>query len=188
MMINKMGVSIKKLAIAMAFSVMCATTASQAIAADSASYTVSGSAGNWTLDFTFTNGLGINNLDIYFVGLNLPGGSYISAPANWGDYGGYIGFNITPLNYGVSIPDMIQDGESLGGFKVLATSASAPSSVDWFAYHYDWTGSGANYLGDGNPVFYGTALPVPEPETYAMLLAGLGLLGFMSRSRKSITV
>ena len=28
------------------------------------------------------------------------------------------------------------------------------------------------------------AAPVPEPETYAMLLAGLGLLGFMSRLRK----
>jgi len=28
------------------------------------------------------------------------------------------------------------------------------------------------------------ALPVPEPETYAMLLAGLGLLGFAARRRK----
>ncbi|WP_292996568.1 FxDxF family PEP-CTERM protein [Nitrosomonas sp.] len=26
--------------------------------------------------------------------------------------------------------------------------------------------------------------PVPEPETYAMLLAGLGLLGFVVRRRK----
>ena len=26
--------------------------------------------------------------------------------------------------------------------------------------------------------------PVPEPETYAFLLAGLGALGFMSRRRK----
>lgn len=26
--------------------------------------------------------------------------------------------------------------------------------------------------------------PIPEPETYAMLLAGLGLLGFMARRRK----
>jgi len=25
---------------------------------------------------------------------------------------------------------------------------------------------------------------VPEPETYAMLMAGLGLLGFMARRRK----
>ncbi|NHZ78834.1 PEP-CTERM sorting domain-containing protein [Massilia sp. CCM 8695] len=27
--------------------------------------------------------------------------------------------------------------------------------------------------------------PVPEPESYVMLLAGLGLIGFMSRRRKS---
>jgi hypothetical protein len=26
--------------------------------------------------------------------------------------------------------------------------------------------------------------PVPEPETYAMLLAGLGLMGFVARRRK----
>ena len=28
------------------------------------------------------------------------------------------------------------------------------------------------------------AAPIPEPETYAMILAGLGLLGFMSRRKK----
>jgi len=30
----------------------------------------------------------------------------------------------------------------------------------------------------------GLTSPVPEPETYAMLLAGLGLIGFMARRRK----
>jgi PEP-CTERM motif len=30
--------------------------------------------------------------------------------------------------------------------------------------------------------------PVPEPETYAMLLAGLGLIGFTARARKDIIV
>lgn len=29
--------------------------------------------------------------------------------------------------------------------------------------------------------------PVPEPETYAMLLAGLGLMGFIARRRKQIS-
>ena len=31
---------------------------------------------------------------------------------------------------------------------------------------------------------YGVTSPVPEPETYAMLLVGLGLLGFTARRRK----
>jgi hypothetical protein len=33
--------------------------------------------------------------------------------------------------------------------------------------------------------FYSSAAPVPEPETYAMMLAGLGLLGFVARRRKA---
>ena len=29
-----------------------------------------------------------------------------------------------------------------------------------------------------------TMAPIPEPETYAMMLAGLGLMGFVARRRK----
>lgn len=51
----------------------------------------------------------------------------------------------------------------------------------------------------GNPVYYGftagnglatdghfitSAVPAPEPETYALMLAGLGLLGVMTRRRQ----
>jgi hypothetical protein len=45
--------------------------------------------------------------------------------------------------------------------------------------------------GNANGMFGGTygvdmqLAPVPEPETYAMLLAGLGLVGFMSRRRNN---
>lgn len=36
----------------------------------------------------------------------------------------------------------------------------------------------------GAQFIYGAAVAVPEPETYAMLLAGLGLLGFAARRRR----
>ena len=57
----------------------------------------------------------------------------------------------------------------------------------------DWC-QPANHCGMGT--FYSVHLsdsiapppPVPEPETYVMLLAGLGLLGFMARRRKESAV
>lgn len=49
---------------------------------------------------------------------------------------------------------------------------------------------GMHYLAVANEVSNTTSVyslaPVPEPETYAMLLAGLGLLGFVARRRKSL--
>ena len=33
---------------------------------------------------------------------------------------------------------------------------------------------------------FSVTTPVPEPETYALLLAGLGVVGFMARRRKSV--
>jgi hypothetical protein len=51
------------------------------------------------------------------------------------------------------------------------------------------------HLGGNNQVlepkssgYYAMAVTsVPEPETYAMLMAGLGLVGFMARRRKQIS-
>jgi hypothetical protein len=49
--------------------------------------------------------------------------------------------------------------------------------------------AGEAYLNIHSTVFGGGEIrgflaPIPEPETYAMLLAGLGLLGFMARRRR----
>jgi hypothetical protein len=55
----------------------------------------------------------------------------------------------------------LADGTLLSGYSVSSASG------------FDWTSA------YGAPV----AAPIPEPETYAMLLAGLGLLGFVARRR-----
>jgi len=61
-----------------------------------------------------------------------------------------------------------------------------------FSFVADSTSSTLRFSGSGDNTYYGAALdnisvtaaPVPEPETYAMLVAGLGLLGFMARRKQ----
>ncbi len=65
----------------------------------------------------------------------------------------------------------------------LAALAPATVSTDWvYAQVGDSFGSYAsNKLDVGNPGYF--ALAVPEPETYALMLAGLGLVGMAVRKR-----
>lgn len=52
------------------------------------------------------------------------------------------------------------------------------------SYYYQITGNATGSLG-GFYSITSTVTPVPEPETYAMLLAGLGVVGSLYRRRKS---
>lgn len=95
-------------------------------------------------------------------------------------------------------------------FIALVNTAGNTCYVNWACGLYDAGGGnthlvnigaygGKGFAGDGFGNYaqgwasssYGVLLvrnavaPVPEPEVYAMLMAGLGLLGFMSRRKKA---
>ena len=53
------------------------------------------------------------------------------------------------------------------------------------AHTFEIYGTGAGTV-IGGTTFTAQTLAVPEPETYAMLMAGLGVVGFMARRKKKV--
>ena len=64
-----------------------------------------------------------------------------------------------------------------GGFRYLNSAL-----VDPLTLNFDWSDYSAQHL--AYTATFGTATAVPEPETYAMLLAGLGMMGVVARRRR----
>ena len=74
---------------------------------------------------------------------------------------------------------------SMGSFAFDSTAVNSSfTSLLAGDYYYQVTGAVVGNKGGGYQLFSEVA-PVPEPETYAMLLTGLGLVGFMVRRRKT---
>ncbi len=83
---------------------------------------------------------------------------------------------------------------ALGSGSFMATAATSGTTLDSDAISLanSWlntlTGSSGGYtltvLASATHQDQMMATPVPEPETYMMLLAGLGLMGFVARRRR----
>lgn len=95
------------------------------------------------------------------------------------------GLDITGLSlYNAAGDALVSSGTSLqsGNIDVWTISGSNLAAGDYYLQ------VNGNLVSDQAASFGGAvamAAPVPEPETYGMMLAGLGVLGFLARRRKS---
>jgi hypothetical protein len=122
--------------------------------------------------------------------LNAPWGLTI-APENWGAFGGAL--LVANFGDGTIAAYNVQTGESLGYLKDPNGNVISIDGIWGLTFGNGWS------LGDADSLYFTagpneerdgilgrlTVAPVPEPETYAMMLAGLGLVGFMARRRRS---
>jgi hypothetical protein len=166
--------------------------------------TITGSAGAWVHDFTVVNNLPNTNR-IYFFGVSLPTGRNIAGSPPAYDPNTWLTWDNQPYGGSATIYNNIwidlslgnlPPGSSLSGFKALDTGAVAATNIPFFVFAI-----GGNYTGPecincgGNPGFEGLVNGgtvrdvVPEPSSWAMLIAGFGLTGAaMRRRRRSVAV
>lgn len=119
---------------------------------------------------------------------------------------------LTAGGYGTFVTDVFQSAGGFGGFSAGTVSASTVDRINGtVGFNFGTTGIGAgqssnvleihtdatsyvsHWMGviDATGGFAaafapggdGTTPPIPEPETYALMLAGLGLLGFIGKRR-----
>jgi hypothetical protein len=108
------------------------------------------------------------------------------------------GFNsfTTKVAYNDSVGDIAPDTahRSLSGRTIgfsFEDGVSAGNSSNWLivftnAPAFARSGPVRLYEDGADVATTSAAIPVPEPETFAMLIAGLGLLGFIARRRRNL--
>ena len=130
-------------------------------------FNVSGATAGDVTDISFANGLN---------------GSFgVASPAGNSPFGNF--------TYGIFCTSSCTSGGSGGGYVDPLNFTVHNATISEFN-HLSSGGTGAYFAADvlnlsGNTGAIGaTVAAVPEPETYAMLLSGLGLIGFVARRRQ----
>ena len=140
---------------------------------------------NLTAPTTFTQVIGYfiysgNSGDIT-AGFN-PDDSHFRYHSNiWSNVSG----NLLPVNTGSFVGDVFSSDNTPGTFTWSDTGYDRIGSASQQnIYRMTYTLDAPLTLQAGTYWFGDNATMVPEPETYAMMLAGLGLMGFIARRRK----
>ena len=135
---------------------------------------ISGSPGNWLLDFAVSDHLGGTN-NLYLFGVVSSQRDITASPTGWDpnalngyNPSGYGGSNTNYNNVWLTGPfgsTTIVPGQTLSSFRVSSSDTAMPTNVRWMA-----VAAGGTYLGPGcsficgapyeNPGFEGIAIPV----------------------------
>lgn len=139
-----------------------------------------------TKDRSFSADTGFNNGDLILSGTITGGGgssinlgSVIVGVTN-------IDIAVTSFDHNVYSPDTISGG---GGIFTLRLGSYLDSNLLGEVTNNAGTVQGHSVAGTGNYLFAAdgyTALAVPEAHTYAMMLVGLGLVGFAVRRSRAV--
>jgi hypothetical protein len=100
------------------------------------------------------------------------------------DFNQFNGFNPQPFN-GWKLTDLINNVPAITGVSINAATNMVGFGLSNISFTADqivvnWTGLSFN----SNTVVSLDVSAVPEPSSYAMMLAGLGVMGFVARRRK----
>jgi hypothetical protein len=181
--------------------VCLSTLSTDLLAQPVVNYTVSGTSGNYTLDFTINNTTpGTQGFDIYFFGVLVDGVASGSPSGYNSSYYSTIhaveadgpAFNWPFNNTWIDPTDTaLPTGRTLSGFEVSDIDQSAPISVQYFAFGEN---NGVVYTGPGevpdssnpsNPLFVGNTIAVVPEPTILSIIAVASLLFLSGKPRHS---
>ena len=111
-----------------------------------------------------------------FIASNLSGVTSVSSTSGTGLSG------LTDIDFGTKFGQNAGNRLSQNDWVTWSVSGLSDSILTNMYIHVQGIGAEGQ-----NSAKYTPTSPVPEPETYAMLLAGLGLIGFSARRRKDNT-